>query len=196
MPTVVLISDMYGRFGDHGYMHDWTVWWVRRGFSVEKIFVDELVPDCHDCVSVPGTARDALHAQLTAAETVARAQQALLKRLRRQSAQVVVGFSYGGFLAGSVRAQLEPGVTVICISATRLRHILPLPVSEGVYAVFGARDPFKPSGQQLASSGLTIVEVPDAGHEVYRDPGACVASMAASVLAPWLIRAEDQAPLP
>ncbi|AYB61050.1 hypothetical protein C2124_10995 [Ralstonia solanacearum] len=187
---------MYGRFGDHGYMHDWTVWWVRKGFSVEKIFVDELVPDCHDCVSVPGTARDALHAQLTAAETVARAQQALLKRLRRQSVQVIVGFSYGGFLAGSARAQLEPGVTVICISATRLRHILPLPVSDGVCAVFGARDPFKPSGQQLASSGLVTVEVPDAGHEVYRDPGACVASMAALVPEPWFISADDRAPSP
>ncbi|WP_328515826.1 hypothetical protein [Ralstonia solanacearum] len=196
MPTVVLISDMYGRFGDHGYMHDWTVWWVRRGFAVEKIFVDELVPDCHDCVSVPGTAGDALHARLTAAETVARAQQALLRRLRRQSVQVIVGFSYGGFLAGSARAQLEPGVTVICISATRLRHILPLPVSDGVCAVFGARDPFKPSGQQLASSGLVTVEVPDAGHEVYRDPGACVASMAALVPEPWFISAEDRAPSP
>nr|WP_241192673.1 hypothetical protein [Ralstonia solanacearum] len=71
-----------------------------------------------------------------------------------------------------MRAQLEPGVAVICISATRLRHILPLPVSEGVCAVFGARDPFKPSGQQLLASGLVTVEVPDAGHEVYRDPGA------------------------
>ncbi|MHC6052522.1 dienelactone hydrolase family protein [Ralstonia solanacearum] len=194
MPTVVLISDMYGRFGDHGYMHDWAAWWLRRGFAVEAIFVDELVPNCHDGGSVPGTAREALHAQLTAAETVARAQQALLGRLRGQSAQVVVGFSYGGFLAGSVRAQLEPGVEVICISATRLRHILPLPVSEGVCAVFGARDPFKPSGQQLLASGLVTVEVPDAGHEVYRDPGACVASMAASVSAPWLMPAEDRAP--
>ncbi|MHA6907982.1 hypothetical protein ACQUJS_06030 [Ralstonia pseudosolanacearum] len=94
---------------------------------------------------------------------------------------MVLGFSYGGFLAGSVHAQLAPAAKMICISATRLRQILPLPSSEGIHLIFGGNDPFRPEAQLLALSGLAVLDVPNAGHEVYRDTAACTAYVADAV---------------
>ncbi|WP_247422874.1 hypothetical protein [Ralstonia pseudosolanacearum] len=178
MQTVALISDMYGRFGDHRYMDDWTAWWSARGFSVHSIFVDDLVPGCHGERAACNAMQDGLHARLTEVNVVAQAQKALLDRLLSLSPHMVLGFSYGGFLAGSVHAQLAPAATMICISATRLRQILPLPSSDGIHLIFGGSDPFRPEAQLLALSGLAVLDVPNAGHEVYRDTAACAGYVA------------------
>lgn len=171
MPSVVLVSDMHGHLGDTRYMDDWRDWWSAQGFAVGRVYMDELLPGLYELGETMQQER--LHAMLTQDDVADRARQALLKRLHFPSPEIVLGFSYGGFLAATVHEHLGTEVSVMCISATRLRHALPLSASPRVHALFGANDPFTPPAQLMLGAGLMVSTVPGHGHEVYRHPEVC-----------------------
>lgn len=171
MPTVVLVSDMHGRLGDTRYLDAWRAWWTSLGFAVRCVFIDELLPELYEL----GAAMEAerLHAMLTLDDVVRRGGQHLVAQLNASHFDVVMGLSYGGYLAAIVHEQLGSEVTIVSVSATRLRHVLPLSVTPRVHAVFGADDPFVPPMQRMLAGGLMVSTVAGHGHDVYRHLDAC-----------------------
>lgn len=176
MTSAVLISDMYGRTGDLSYLHAWTAWLAEREIAVQVVFVDELLPECYAALDEAGAEpTPPLHARITAPDAVALAQARLLNGLSEIRPGLILGFSYGGYLLAGIREQLGGAVQLVCISATRLRVLLPLPRPPLLHALFGADDPHRPDWRlpSLASPYLQAADLPGHGHDLYRFPEAC-----------------------
>jgi len=178
MRSALLVSDMFGSSGDRRYMSDWSRWLAERDFSVETVTIDELLPDLYPFASE--TTVEHKHACIIQPAVSARASAALRGRIESRSPDLLMGFSYGGYIAYDARDALATGAVLVCVSATRLRHVLPIDSPPTVYALFGGDDPHRPGAFSGADCGefFSSTELPGAGHEVYRDVGACAMPVA------------------
>ncbi|WP_265282236.1 hypothetical protein [Verminephrobacter aporrectodeae] len=174
MLSALLVSDMFGCSGDQRYMVDWSRWLAERDFSVDTVTVNELLPDIYPFAS--DATVEYKHACITQAAVSARAAAALRGRIESRSTDLLMGFSYGGYIAYGARDALAAGAVLVCLSATRLRHVLPIESPPTVHAIFGGNDPHRPGA--FGGEFFTCTELPGADHEVYRDVSACAMPVA------------------
>lgn len=184
MRSALLVSDMFGRGGDGRYLSDWSRWLAERHFAADVVMVDDLLFEVYPFP--PGSSVDHMHALITRPEACGRASARLRERIAAQPPELLLGFSFGGYLAYGARDALPSHAALVCLSTTRLRHVLPIDSPPRVDALFGDADPNRPDAAAIESGGrfLSAVMAPGAGHDVYRDVLACAAHVERALSAP------------
>src|SRR5579883_3495339 len=116
MKAALLVSDIFGSGGDTRYLLDWRQWLSARGFAVKEIMLDELLPNIYPFGKYMTLA--AMHACVSQPAVCVQAITALRRRIDFHLPELLMGFSFGGYLAFGARASMPLGASLICISAT------------------------------------------------------------------------------
>lgn len=183
MLSALIVSDMYGRRADTTYLAQWSAALAGVGVEAYTIFTDDLLPDVYANWEIPADIHATLVQPKVCGEAVSRLEEVLIAR----QPSILIGFSYGGYLAFEARHVLRQAATLVCISATRLRKCLPISSPPMVNALFGDTDPFRPRLSETQSSGGVFYHeklIGEQGHELYKDIGACLSFVQSCCLLP------------
>ncbi|MDO5103990.1 MAG: hypothetical protein Q4D91_14050 [Lautropia sp.] len=158
---VVLVSDMFGKYGDVGYMRDWNRFFCSQGFAVFEVWVSDFIPGAYSPLI-----RDGLHDRITENSNISLAKSGLSRVLHEIRPDLVVGFSYGGYI--SFLASLDFDFYLSCISSTRLRFVDGFFLRSRSFFAFAEGDSFLLDGLKDCSDSVLFFDGFD--HDFYKDP--------------------------
>ncbi|MEO6147911.1 MAG: hypothetical protein ABIP04_12585 [Sulfuriferula sp.] len=167
------MSDMYGRHGDVAYMDQWSAALVRTGLTTKIVYMDDLLPELYLC---SGSAAE-LHTSLVTSQVWSLAVLRLEEKIAQWQTDLLIGFSYGGYVSFGARKALAQNSTLMCISTTRLRDCLPITSLPTIYAFFGDQDPHRPQNLGNVLKGASFYDetvIHGHGHDLYRDISSCL----------------------
>lgn len=175
MRNAVLVSDMYGRYAEAAYLEQWQAALHQHQFKSQFLYVDDLLPEAFSGLH-PTRDSTLLHSRLVDATLGQRGAARLRALIASTEPDVLLGFSYGGWLAFEARDVLRELTPLICISATRIRQASMPDAPPVVNAIFGADDPNRPHFVPPSAGNPFYVEylLDGIGHGAYRIVDQCL----------------------
>lgn len=165
---------MYGRYGDIAHMEQWQSCLSEVEITSRLVYVDDLLPEAFTGID-PIINPNLLHSRLISDKLHERGVFRLKTLIAEVTPQVLLGLSFGGFLAFEARDNLRDSALLICISSTRLRYFLPIDAPPIVNAIFGTDDQHRPLSTQPDGAGRYYHEqlIDGYGHDIYQHVDLC-----------------------
>jgi len=91
-----------------------------------------------------------------------------VQNLHEYQVETVIGISIGGTIAWKAALEGMKCRRLICLSATRLRYESRKPDCE-INLFYGSDEPFRPKNEWFSKLDLNFHEVPNMGHDFYKN---------------------------